>query len=1167
MRLLRLDLKAFGPFTGRSLVFASEAPGLHIIHGPNEAGKSSSLRALKALLYGFPERTTDNFIHPNSQLLVGGIIRGTDGRELSLLRRKKRKADLLDADGNPLDPDVLSAFLQGIEPALFESLYGIDHQTLVAGGEDILAQKGEVGQALFAAGAGISSLKRILDSLDAEADALFKARGTRQEINRSIREYKDLKKAVREASLPTGRWKEHEKRLHDAEAELSRLEEESRKKSAEVQRLVRLNRALPELAELDSLQHRLRAMGDVPVLPPEFQKEFREVEQNIRETGLRVDKDRVRLEKIRARQSELTCDRKILDHAETVEDLYQRLGAFRDGQRDRGRLDGMRITQRRDAGRLIEEIRPDLKLRDADLLRPFLARKRTIQDLCSRFEVLEQMAAETARQKDEAESELEEINSALSGLPQVGETGDLEKAVRLASRAGGIDEHIREMSRETEIGKDDCRTGLQRLGLWSGGPEELLRLSLPLQETVRTFEAKYIELDRERQELRRDRQKAAGELRETGQESRETAAGGPLPTELDLQQSRDSREKGWRLLRRRWLEGEDIAAAAREYAREIPLHAAYEQHVARADQMADRLRREAGRVAKAAALQARKETLEETIREIERQEKELQVREQKLDRAWEEEWRPLRMTPLTPREMLAWLNQIETMRIKASDMRNRENELAVRKAARHTYRDTLIRELELSGEQHEFPGEELAPVLVAAESALEQLVRRKAERESLREKRDQVERAILKIRKKEADIRAEKAGWEKKWNRSLSGLGLKEEILPGEALDLLEIAGDCLGRIEKADELQSRISGIDRDTAAFAEDVGIMLEKTGIEAQDLPPEQAVLHAYTRLDTTRQNSRLLKKNNEEIETLAIDIAGGEKTLASLDRRMQELLATAGCRQVEDLPPAIRKSEEYLELQERVGAARTSLAKMSDGLPMEEIRRQAESLNVDELPGRIAALRRAIEEELAPRISDVLKMIGEERGELKHMDGSARAAEAAENMEQVAARIRRHVEHYTRIRLAAMVLKNEIDRYREEHQDPVLRLASGYFHGLTLGSFAGLRTDIDDNGNPVLTGIRPDDSRLTVEAMSDGTRDQLYLALRLATLEWRLEANEPLPFIVDDILVNFDDDRSRATLSALAGLGEKNQVILFTHHRQIVQEAEKLRKTKPVYIHSL
>ena len=122
-------------------------------------------------------------------------------------------------------------------------------------------------------------------------------------------------------------------------------------------------------------------------------------------------------------------------------------------------------------------------------------------------------------------------------------------------------------------------------------------------------------------------------------------------------------------------------------------------------------------------------------------------------------------------------------------------------------------------------------------------------------------------------------------------------------------------------------------------------------------------------------------------------------------------------------------------------------------------------------------------------------------------------------------------------------------------------------MTLGSFAGLRTDVDDKGAPILVGVRPNDLRLTVEKMSSGTRDQLYLALRLATLEWRLENSESMPFIVDDILINFDDDRSKATLAVLGNLSKKNQVILFTHHRQVVEEANRITGKVAIQIHEL
>ena len=185
----------------------------------------------------------------------------------------------------------------------------------------------------------------------------------------------------------------------------------------------------------------------------------------------------------------------------------------------------------------------------------------------------------------------------------------------------------------------------------------------------------------------------------------------------------------------------------------------------------------------------------------------------------------------------------------------------------------------------------------------------------------------------------------------------------------------------------------------------------------------------------------------------------------------------------------------------------------------------------------------------------------------MDGSSKAADASEKLEQELAKIRRLAERYTRVKLASKILQQEIERYREQHQDPVLKLASGYFAELTLNSFSGLRADVNDKGEPVLEGIRPDGKWTSVSGMSDGTRDQLYLSLRLATLEWRIKTSEPMPFIVDDILINFDDDRSRATLKTLARFSKKNQVILFTHHRQLVDDAEIIGKSEEVAIHML
>lgn len=87
------------------------------------------------------------------------------------------------------------------------------------------------------------------------------------------------------------------------------------------------------------------------------------------------------------------------------------------------------------------------------------------------------------------------------------------------------------------------------------------------------------------------------------------------------------------------------------------------------------------------------------------------------------------------------------------------------------------------------------------------------------------------------------------------------------------------------------------------------------------------------------------------------------------------------------------------------------------------------------------------------------------------------------------------------------------------------------------------------------------------MSDGSRDQLYLALRIATLEQHLKKGEPMPFVVDDILIGFDDNRTRVCLEVLAELSTRIQVLLFTHHRRVLELANSCNANSKIFQHEL
>jgi uncharacterized protein YhaN len=146
-------------------------------------------------------------------------------------------------------------------------------------------------------------------------------------------------------------------------------------------------------------------------------------------------------------------------------------------------------------------------------------------------------------------------------------------------------------------------------------------------------------------------------------------------------------------------------------------------------------------------------------------------------------------------------------------------------------------------------------------------------------------------------------------------------------------------------------------------------------------------------------------------------------------------------------------------------------------------------------------------------------------------------------------------YVRLRSAVLLLQWAINRYRREKQAPMLERAGELFAILTGGSFQSLQLDFEDDDRVKLTGIRQDGKRVPVTGMSDGAVDQLYLALRVAAVDDYLDHAEPMPFIADDLFINFDDKRAAAGLRVLNELAKKTQVLFFTHHQHLVDVARQ------------
>lgn len=181
--------------------------------------------------------------------------------------------------------------------------------------------------------------------------------------------------------------------------------------------------------------------------------------------------------------------------------------------------------------------------------------------------------------------------------------------------------------------------------------------------------------------------------------------------------------------------------------------------------------------------------------------------------------------------------------------------------------------------------------------------------------------------------------------------------------------------------------------------------------------------------------------------------------------------------------------------------------------------------------------------------------ETRNTLNSFGGEARAAEAAALRQTALTEMREAAEDYVRVRVSAVLLQWAIERFRREKQAPMLKRSSAIFAALTGNSFTDLRLEFDEQDNPHLAGVRADGKLVRVDGLSTGTADQLYLALRIASIEEYLDRACPIPFVADDLFINFDNERAASGFRVLGAFAKKTQVLFFTHHDHLVEIARE------------
>ena len=345
MRIDQLELARYGKFTAMPISMPRAKRDFHMIVGPNEAGKSTIRDAILDLLFGIEARSSYDFLHPKAEMCLGAKISHA-GSSLEFQRVKKTKSSLLDSKGAPLADNALAAFLGTADRAFFDQMFGLDHERLVSGGNEILKASNDIGRILFQSAAGIGSLGTVRDAFEAEADKLWaRRRSGDRAYYVAADDFSTAEAVLKRATVKTKDWTEARDKVQAIEQLLAEVKTKFEALESERVRLERIRRVAPSLRAYTDSSQQLADMGEVAVLPADAAKLLGDTESELAVAKAQQDVSRRLADEAREKRDLIKFDLDTIRNADAIESLAERRQQTTFHERDIGKreleIDGL----------------------------------------------------------------------------------------------------------------------------------------------------------------------------------------------------------------------------------------------------------------------------------------------------------------------------------------------------------------------------------------------------------------------------------------------------------------------------------------------------------------------------------------------------------------------------------------------------------------------------------------------------------------------------------------------------------------------------------------------------------------------------------------------------------------------------------------------------------
>jgi uncharacterized protein YhaN len=911
----------------------------------------------------------------------------------------------------------------------------------------------------------------------------------------------------------------------------------------QLSRLERIRRVRPLLVVLDATRAQrieLLAAGEIPLLEEVAAQVFARATQDIALADADISRLQRDVDEIQASLLATVVDKNILALHEDITELNERRLQFR--------------VHRTDMVKRAEEIRLEW-VRAQELARSLdwpadseegLRQRLPATPLRARLASLIKDRAALALDLKNARTSLsdrqEQIQQGEAELSQL-EAGavdpELDSTVEQAMKLGDHDKVMAELQDEIDGLMQRIDEALAALGAWHRPLESLRAMLVPDTAHIQSL------IDHHRADAAEEK---------TYRDALDAKAKEVAQQELDLEQFVRNFQP---VSREQVLEARSARDVSWQGIKQTPLSlldrsAGFEAQISEADKLADeRLDR--------AQYEADRQSKTDALEHKQREQLDMDRRLQAVKSRMEEriaQWDALATAcglPALPLDMaMTWLQLRQDVLDLVREVSAAERRRSVQHAAAAKIRNSLWNRL--GHDAAESPAPELSVCLREARALITQADQAQGQRKTLEKQIREGQSGLGKLRDALQAAQADWDAWMQSWQVAVQSVGYGVETPFKQVEAEIDVMQDVERLLDRIRSIRSeRIETMQADLDGLAATATSLIARVAPDLADQSPEDVALELARRLDLAQKAEAAANDLLARLQRSQAELTEAQKRLQAVYARLAPLMAAAGVEEVTALGRAIERSDERRAVESKIQSAEQDLTQAADGLSLEDLRRESESVGADELKAELDRLAVA-SRDVVDQIASLSNEFGAQKIAFDVLDGTDQAARAEAQRQEAIAAMADAAERYLRLQTAARLLKWSIEKFRETKQGPMLSKASAIFNGLTMDSFSRLLVDSDGDA-PRLFGVRSSGEQVDVTGMSEGSRDQLYLALRLAALELKVEQGFTMPLIADDLFINFDDRRTAAGLKVLGELSRSMQVVFLTHHDHLVPLAKE------------